>query len=66
MALWERHSASLAHFAKGRTAGNLEDLDERIATVKRELARVKSPAYLQELEGTIGADPFHGMIASPV
>ncbi|MDZ4798698.1 MAG: hypothetical protein SGI92_11085 [Bryobacteraceae bacterium] len=63
-ALWERHSAALAHFAKGRTAANLQDLDERIAVAKRELARVKSAAYPQELEGTIGADPFVGMMAS--
>ncbi|HXE62380.1 MAG TPA: hypothetical protein VN519_02515 [Bryobacteraceae bacterium] len=27
---------------------------------KAELDRVSSPAYLEELRGTIGADPFHG------
>ena len=27
---------------------------------RAELTRVSSPAYLEELRGTIGADPFHG------
>ena len=29
------------------------------AAAKAELTRVSSPAYLEELRGTIGADPFH-------
>ncbi len=63
IALWERHSAALAAFAKGRTAANLPDLDQRIAMTKRQLARVRAGAYLEELVGTIGADPFRGMMA---
>jgi hypothetical protein len=31
---------------------------ERLAWVERELSRVSSPAYLDELVGTLGADPF--------
>ncbi|HVW08230.1 MAG TPA: hypothetical protein VHC90_06590 [Bryobacteraceae bacterium] len=30
------------------------------STAKAELAHVTAPAYLEELRGTIGADPFHG------
>jgi hypothetical protein len=48
MALWRRHVASL------ESAG-MESQPARI-----ELERVSSPAYLAELRGTIGADPFHG------
>jgi hypothetical protein len=33
-------------------------------SARAELARVSSPAYLTELRGTIGADPFHGQIPS--
>jgi hypothetical protein len=46
--LWRRHVASL------ESAG-MEAQPARI-----ELERVSSPAYLAELRGTIGADPFHG------
>jgi len=49
IALWTRHLAALG------TAG----LDERLEEARCQLARVSSPQYLQELEGTIGADPFH-------
>ena len=47
IALWRRHVASL----------NAAGLDSQAA--KAELARVSSAAYLAELRGTIGADPFH-------
>ncbi|MBZ5694305.1 MAG: hypothetical protein LAN36_02980 [Acidobacteriia bacterium] len=33
------------------------------ATARDRLARVSSPAYLYELVGTFGADPFHGLIS---
>ena len=33
-------------------------------SARTELARVSSPAYLAELRGTIGADPFHGQTPS--
>jgi hypothetical protein len=37
------------------------DIDSRLAEACKQLARVSSPAYLKELEGTIGADPFFGI-----
>jgi hypothetical protein len=60
-ALWQRHFAALVTFQSGpgNVAGASIDLDQRFELVRRELARVSSPAYLQELRGTIGADPFH-------
>jgi hypothetical protein len=37
-------------------------LQGRVDLVSRELGRVSSPSYLEELRGTIGADPFHGQM----
>jgi hypothetical protein len=34
------------------------ELDGRMNTALRQLERVSSPSYLQELVGTIGADPL--------
>ena len=48
IALWTRHVASL------EAAGLPTE------AAKADLARVSSPKYLDELKGTIGADPFHG------
>jgi hypothetical protein len=64
-ALWQRHGASLEtfHAGPGSRAGSSIDLENRMNLARRELARVSSPSYLQELRGTIGADPFHGQIA---
>jgi hypothetical protein len=68
-ALWRRHAVALERFRAG--SGNLarcglgleeRDLQDRQDMVRRELERVSSPAYLRELRGTIGADPFHGQM----
>ena len=48
IALWQRHVKSLESAS----------LDAKQA--KAELARVTASAYLTELQGTMGADPFHG------
>jgi hypothetical protein len=64
-ALWHRHVADLEKFQQGRTAAPAAcdfDLEERLREARAELARVSSPAYLHELRGTIGADPFHGQL----
>ena len=47
IALWTRHVEALE-----AASWNAEE-------ARLQLARVSAPAYLQELEGTIGADPFH-------
>ena len=62
IALWRRHVASLEAFRSAPesvTARGL-DLESRLSTARQRLAQVSSTAYLQELVGTIGADPFHG------
>ena len=48
--LWTRHVSALE-------AAKMAD---RLGEARAQLARIDSPDYLRELEGTIGADPFHG------
>jgi hypothetical protein len=47
VALWTRHVAALA-----KTGASADE-------ARAELASISAPAYLEELRGTIGADPFH-------
>ena len=60
VALWKRHLASLETFQSSR--GNGIDIESRLAEVRRRLAQVNRAQYLRDLEGTIGADPFHGQM----
>ncbi|HEY4364411.1 MAG TPA: hypothetical protein VGN17_25825 [Bryobacteraceae bacterium] len=64
-ALWQRHLASLEDFeASGGELPSPDscELAHRLASARAQLARVSSPAYREELIGTIGADPFHGQM----
>jgi hypothetical protein len=54
--LWTAHVAAVESHRP--EAGELPDLERRRAAAKSGLARVSAPAYLEELVGTIGADPF--------
>lgn len=56
-ALWERLIQSLESFSFSGTPSI--DIKERLAYARAQRIRVGSPAYLKELVGTIGADPFH-------
>ncbi len=65
IALWRRHVEALERFQGGKTyyeAGCEFDLEERQRDAAAQLKRVSSSAYLDELRGTIGADPFKGQI----
>jgi broad specificity phosphatase PhoE len=57
--LWRRHVAALEAFqsAPGEIPAEME-IDSRLAVAREQLARVSAPQYLEELVGTIGADPF--------
>ncbi len=67
IALWQRHLAALEQFqSSGLTMASSAagfDVQDRVRDAQEQLARVSSPAYLAELRGTIGADPFIGQIA---
>ncbi|HXA56352.1 MAG TPA: hypothetical protein VNU84_02870 [Candidatus Acidoferrum sp.] len=60
--MWRRHLAALDDFRK-KNSFAADDLPfstaERIEWAQAQLARASSPAYRNELRGTIGADPFH-------
>lgn len=60
IALFERHERYLAEFSKERLAndpGLRAVLALRRRMVRERLEYLRSPAYLQELEGTLGAQP---------
>jgi len=61
--LWERHVRSLEEYRASVEATGFRpeiDVAARLARAREQLARVSSAAYLKELAGTVGADPFHG------
>ncbi len=67
IALWQRHVANLEEFRSN--PGNQEqaqhlNIPARLELATAELARVSSPDYLDELVGTIGADPLDSSAAS--
>jgi hypothetical protein len=60
--MWQKHVAALEKFKNEESAGRSAppfDLAERVLRARKELARASAPSYLQDLRGTIGADPFH-------
>jgi hypothetical protein len=59
IALWNRHIEALT---------GVPEFADRLDESRRQLARVSSPDYLQELEGTIGADPslHHPWLSVPL
>ncbi|HLV68764.1 MAG TPA: hypothetical protein VKY73_23270, partial [Polyangiaceae bacterium] len=62
IALWRRHVRSLEEFLQQpshRDEAERLGIAERLVRARSELERVSHPAYLDSLEGTIGADPVH-------
>jgi hypothetical protein len=66
IALWQRHVKSLETSQLADDDGVFPDarnlalnLQDRLTAARTQLARVSADTYLQELVGTIGADPFH-------
>jgi hypothetical protein len=65
IALWQRHVESLEAFRSANEDGARPDalnLEDRLSAARTQLARVSAGAYLEELAGTIGADPFHAQM----
>ena len=63
IALWLRHVRALEQFGAAEqefAPQDAIDFENRLALARAQLARVSAAAYLEELTGTIGADPFHG------
>jgi hypothetical protein len=62
IALWQRHLKSLEAFQSASDDGAFPDgmnLEDRFTAARTQLARVSAASYLEELMGTIGADPFY-------
>jgi hypothetical protein len=62
IALWQRHLAALEAFCStGGRAHPMQPLrvEPLLEAAREQLARVSARAYLAELTGTLGADPFH-------
>jgi hypothetical protein len=55
--LFRKHAVALEE--KLRASARPNELLERRAFVERELARLSADSYVEQLVGTIGADPFH-------
>jgi hypothetical protein len=59
--LWQRHVAYLTRFI---TKPNYADeaarlhIEERLHKARTELKRISTPAYLEELRGTLGVNPL--------
>jgi len=63
IALWKRHMDYLDDYTRNDATADDEthlDLPARRAHTAAELAHVSSPAYLESLVGTLGADPSAG------
>jgi hypothetical protein len=59
IALWKRHVQALESFSQmGALAFSEIPLEIRLTFARDQLEHVSAPAYLDELVGTIGADPF--------
>eukprot|EP00727_Mastigamoeba_balamuthi_P012223 m51a1_g7623 hypothetical protein (1212) ;mRNA; f:299922-304422 len=60
-ALWARHVSSLeSYMADQRNAGPVERLGlaQRLEAARAHLAHTRDPKYIDELVGSLGADPF--------
>jgi hypothetical protein len=60
-ALWQRHVAALEVFLARRShqdEARRLDLAGRLERARAQLAAVQAPDYLEQLQGTIGADPM--------
>jgi hypothetical protein len=62
ISLWRRHLASLKTFRTSGLPAQNVDIEARITEAQRQLERVTAADYVNELVGTIGADPFHGQV----
>jgi hypothetical protein len=62
IALWQRHVDALEAYRDAAAARRERgfDIEGRLGSARARLAQVSAPAYLQDLEGTIGADPMLG------
>jgi hypothetical protein len=59
--LWRRHVHNLKQFIKLASHANVAErlqIEERLKAAEEKLEQVRAPEYLEQLTGTIGADPL--------
>jgi len=64
--LWRRHTEYLQRFLKKASYADEAErlgIDGRLSHARKTFERVNSPAYLQSLQGTLGAEPIENFLA---
>jgi hypothetical protein len=62
IALCRRHTAALEQLQEYGDSSPKLDINARLAEAQQQLQRCTGPAYPEEIQGTIGADPFYRQI----
>ncbi len=67
-ALWKRHVEYLNGFLRKPSHGDVAEtlgIGERLVRARKTLEEIESPAYLEKLSGTLGAEPVENYLAKP-
>ena len=65
-ALWRRHTDYLAAFLRKPSHGDIAEtmgIGDRLVSARKTLEEIESPAYLEKLRGTLGAEPVENYLA---
>ena len=63
--LWRRHVEYLNQFLRKASHADVAqklNIGERLTLARKTLADVESPAYLEQLTGTLGAEPIESYL----
>jgi hypothetical protein len=63
--LWKRHVDYLTNFLKRPNYADVAErlnIGDRLTNARKTLAAVEAPEYLQQLTGTIGAEPVENYL----
>jgi len=64
-ALWKRHNDYLAAFLRKPSHGDVAEtmgIGDRLVCARKTLEEIESPAYLEKLKGTLGAEPVENYL----
>ena len=64
-ALWKRHNDYLAAFLRKPSHGDVAEtmgIGDRLVRARKTLEEIESPAYLEKLSGTLGAEPVENYL----
>jgi hypothetical protein len=66
--LWKRHVECLTKFLRQRNYADVAQqlqIADRLERARNTLAAVESPEYLEQLTGTLGAEPIQNYLSRP-